>query len=604
MHYPTLEQYNEALQYPKTAFFDPELKNGIVATSGLGLPQALCGGFALTYCVQSGSKKYAVRCFHKQSNNIERRYEAISNKITAIQSPFFVSVEFQSSGVNVAGKKAPIVKMAWASGKTLGEFLESNYQSKAKLQSLNSSLRSLAVFLESEGIAHGDIQPDNVMVANDGKSIQLIDYDGMYVDEIKALGTVSGGLPNFQHPKRDQQQAWNARLDRFSFIELNLALRILESHPHFWDETKSEATLILFNANDYADPSNSQLFKKIFGIHQFSDDAKNFAAICRSPFDKIPTLEDFIAKKNIPQVSISISTQGATTIQPYRGAFPVLNADDYELCFQHVGDRVELIGKIVGVKEDKTRGGKPFIFINFGDWRGKTVKVSIWSEGLAALSHKPDSTWEGKWLTITGLMEPPYHDKTGRYNYSHLSITITQANQLHILQEPEARYRLGGSTSTTNMPKQPQNTGNQKILEGLKGSAKPQPRLTRRASSPHVPPASNNQNVLQAMKQKQGEIRQIPSQPILSNSSSYQKQKARNKSGCFIASAVYGPSALETNILREWRDHKLLLYWPGRMITNFYYFVSPSLSKLIVRHEPLKKITRSFLDYFIARISR
>ena len=79
-------------------------------------------------------------------------------------------------------------------------------------------------------------------------------------------------------------------------------------------------------------------------------------------------------------------------------------------------------------------------------------------------------------------------------------------------------------------------------------------------------------------------------------------QTKENK--CFIASAVYGPFALETNILREWRDKKLLSHLPGRILTNFYYFVSPSLCKLILRHKSLKVIIRKFLDYFVVWISR
>lgn len=492
MSYPTLEQYNEALQYPQTAFYDPELKRGNVLTTGLGLPLALCGGFALTYSMQSGGKKYAVRCFHKKSNAIEVRYDAISNKIKLLQSPYFVNFEFQKIGVNVNGKTAPIVKMAWATGETLGEFLEGNYRSKDKLQSLKASLVSLADFLESKGIAHGDIQPGNVMVSNGGKSIQLIDYDGMYVDEIRSLGGAELGHRNFQHSKRNAQ-AWNPQLDRFSFIELNLALRVLESHPEFWGQTKSDGDSILFKANDFADPINSILFNKLFGIQQFSDDAKNFAAICKTSFSSLPTLNDFIARKNIPQISISISQQTTPTIQQYIGAFAVLDASSYELCLGYVGDRVELIGQILEVKEDKTRRGKPYVFINFGSWRGKIVKISIWSEGLAALSNTPNASWVGKWISVIGLMEPPYQSK--RFKYSHLSISITQTNQLHILQESEARYRLSSSPGVT---RQLSTSSNRDVLAEMKGQSAP-PESRRKAS----PPLSNNQSVLVSMKRQQ-----------------------------------------------------------------------------------------------------
>lgn len=95
MSYPTLEQYNEAFQHPQLALTDPELKQGIIATTGLGLPLALCGGFALTYTIKSGAKKHAVRCFHKQSNALEKRYISISSRLKSLRSPYFVDFEFQ-----------------------------------------------------------------------------------------------------------------------------------------------------------------------------------------------------------------------------------------------------------------------------------------------------------------------------------------------------------------------------------------------------------------------------------------------------------------------------------------------------------------------------
>ena len=496
MAYPTLEQYNEALQHPQTAFFDSELKMGNVSTTGLGLPLALCGGFALTYSLQCAGKKYAVRCFHKQSNLIESRYKAISNKIGQLRSPYFVHFEFQNTGIKVSGQTAPIVKMMWASGETLGEFIEGNYRKRDKLSSLRNSLQSLARFLEEKGIAHGDIQPGNVMVSNGGQTIQLIDYDGMYVDDIKSLGGAELGHRNFQHPKRNEQ-VWNAQLDRFSFIELHLALSVLEVHPDFWGQTKSDGDSILFKANDLATPSSSSLLSNLSGIPQFSTDAKNFAAICQSPFDKIPTLEDFIAKRNIPQVQITISAQRSATPQQYIGAYTVLDANNYRLCLQYVGDRVELVGKVVEVKEGKTRRGKPYVFINFGPWKGQIVKISIWSEGLAALTQRPNSSLVGKWIAVTGLMEPPYQN--ARFNYSHLSISITQANQLHVLQEAEARYRLGASGVA---PRAVSASSNQNVLITMKGETTPSSGKSTAAS----PPVSRNASVLQTMKKQQPSV--------------------------------------------------------------------------------------------------
>lgn len=525
MSYPTLEQYNEAFQHPQLAIVDPQLKKGKIATTGLGLPHALCGGFALTYKVTTGSSKYAVRCFHKKSNSLPARYKAISNQLKQLHSSYFIDFEFQPQGIRVNGKAYPIVKMAWATGETLGEFLERNYSIKGSLQQLDSAFHSIASYLEGENIAHGDIQPGNVMVANGGRSLQLIDYDGIFVDELKDLGSSEIGHRNFQHPKRSSG-SWNPHLDRFSFISINLALRALKNHPELWDKTQSDGDTILFKANDFAEPSKSTTFSYLFASPQLTKDAKNFAAICNGPYEKIPSLADFLAQKNIPQIILPISQ--ATSISPskYISAYPVLDAMDYAECLKHVGDRIELIGKIVEVKHGITRYKKPYIFINFAHWKGEAVKISIWSKGLSTLKKSPDQNWVGKWVGVVGLMEPPYRNR--RYNYSHLSISITQANQLHVITESEAKFRLFDTDTRTVDVKLERS--NKSILDEIRESNIPcqEPIARRHCATP-------NQAVLQEMKEKQAASNQTtrPVQPQVA------PQKAKDKSsGCLWAIVV------------------------------------------------------------------
>ena len=76
MAYPSIQQYQEALQHPSTAFSDAALARGKIRSSGLGTPIVVSGGFALTYAVESSGTKYAVRCFHREAKGLERRYGA------------------------------------------------------------------------------------------------------------------------------------------------------------------------------------------------------------------------------------------------------------------------------------------------------------------------------------------------------------------------------------------------------------------------------------------------------------------------------------------------------------------------------------------------
>src|SRR5262249_36568408 len=156
------------------------------------------------------------------------------------------------------------------------------------------------------------------------------------------------------------------------------------------------------------------------------------AAICEADIDDVPTLADFLCGKKIPAARVGVglpvvkTSPGATG---YIAAFPVVDAVDFAAASRHVGGRVELIGKLVEVKPGVGRQGRgkgrPYIFINFGDWHRNIVKISIWSEGLEKLTEKPSKSWIGRWVSVTGLIDPPFTSR--RYGYTHLSITVQEA---------------------------------------------------------------------------------------------------------------------------------------------------------------------------------
>lgn len=329
-----------------------------------------------------------------------------------------------------------------------------------------SPICSLAAFLEKEQIAHGDLQTGNLMVSAGGAVVQLIDYDGMYVDDIKDIGSSELGHVNFQHPQRKSTNPYNPRIDRFSLISLTVALKALRLDPALWNKTNSEVDAILFRANDFVDPGSSQAFALLSANSAIALDIKNFASVCKSAMDKAPSLADFLLGKQIPALAVTLTGLAKPNAAKagYIGAYDVLSAMDYQACLRHVGDKVEVIGRIVDVKPNRARNGKPYVFINFGDWRGRIFKVSIWSEGLAALKMPPDTSWIGKWLSVVGLMEPPYSNP--KFNYSHLSIGITISGQMTVIAESDAKWRLAGPTA--NAPTFA-TTSNQDALDRIKG---------------------------------------------------------------------------------------------------------------------------------------
>jgi hypothetical protein len=68
---------------------------------------------------------------------------------------------------------------------------------------------------------------------------------------------------------------------------------------------------------------------------------------------------------------------------------------------------------------------------------------------------------------------------------------------------------------------------------------------------------------------------------------------------CFIATCIYGENAIETQILRAWRDQFLLPRAWGRVLIQMYYQASPHLLSVLENSMSSRRLTKSCLDVFI-----
>jgi hypothetical protein len=304
-----------------------------------------------------------------------------------------------------------------------------------------------------------------------------------------------------------------------------LALRALCEKPSLWRTSQSGAGVIVFRANDYADPSSSAVVAEVAAIPALARDAKNFAAICGAEFGVVPTLAHFATGSNIPRAVAQLKPRSTTVTRAaapvgYISAYPVLNATDYTAFEKGIGQMVELIGKVVEVKVDRTRGGKPYIFVNFGHWRGNTVKINVWNEALSKGGEHPSEVWVGRWVTMRGLVEPVYANK--KFNYQHISITANAVTQISQLTEAEAKYRLSAPrTPITRAATSSVTSNNSAVLELLRGSS-PTATPPMASGGQHHPThssASRNQSILQSMKGATSSTRPAPPQQSAANSS-------------------------------------------------------------------------------------
>lgn len=75
------------------------------------------------------------------------------------------------------------------------------------------------------------------------------------------------------------------------------------------------------------------------------------------------------------------------------------------------------------------------------------------------------------------------------------------------------------------------------------------------------------------------------------------------KSGCYVATAVYGSyDCPEVWVLRRYRDQSLTGNWLGRVLIKTYYVLSPILVRLVGANRLFRKIVRLLLDLLVIRL--
>lgn len=435
MTLPRGDEYNQAIQNPKIAFTDTELKSSLVETTPLGLPKPYSGGFTITYKLIHNQSGWAVRCFHRDIQDLQKRYQAVGNFLAKTKSQYFVQAQYLENGIKVNGKGFPIIKMQWLEGEPLNIYLSKNYTQRSKVEKLITDFIGLIAELEKYGIAHGDIQHGNIIVKND--KLYLIDYDGMFFPELASLTTNEIGHINYQHPKRSASH-YNQNIDRFSAIIIYIGLKAVSINPNLWKRHDNSEN-ILFKSQDYADLQNSILIQEISLIPELKPLIERLIGLCYLDFEKVPSLKDFLAgtfiydKNIVGKISIS------------RSQYLVLDGSKSSSILEHFGEKVEIVGRIDAFRSAKTRLGKPYVFLNFGVWPNQTFTLVVWSEGLAALQQNnisPESL-KNKWISVTGVVSS-YENKP--------QMTVEVAAQIQLLSnEEEAKSRLKLKPVTSNV---------------------------------------------------------------------------------------------------------------------------------------------------------
>jgi len=256
---PSGAQYREALQNTSFCFQHSDLRGGTPELDPLGLPRPISGNFASVFNIAGhDGRRWAVKCFTRYAEDQERRYAAISHQLAQLSYPWKVSFEFLHNGVRIQGSQwYPVLKMEWIQATDLVRFIDAHLWEPVVLAALARRFADMVAELAAAGIAHGDLQHGNILVAPDGR-LRLIDYDGMFVRGLESLGANEKGHVNYQSPARSLNQ-WGADLDRFSAWVIYLSLVALTLDPTLWGRLRADGDeCLLFRGDDYLDPVSSQ----------------------------------------------------------------------------------------------------------------------------------------------------------------------------------------------------------------------------------------------------------------------------------------------------------------------------------------------------------
>ncbi|PZM82528.1 MAG: hypothetical protein DKT66_11055 [Candidatus Melainabacteria bacterium] len=224
--FPRVSVIKDAVVLDDDAFSDPELRMGRV----LSFDQWE-GKNGLVLRIAGQNKHYAVKCFLRDSADRKQRYEAIARHNMKDAGKYLVSFQYQSRGLRVGEQWLPILRMGYIDGKRIDDYIrfQLRNENKHELQRIVNQFREMVMALNAAGIAHGDLEPSNILVDGRG-NLRLVDYDNMYVPAIAHMQSAEVGHPLFQHPSRTMNH-FGPYLDNFSALVIDSVLTCMALQP-------------------------------------------------------------------------------------------------------------------------------------------------------------------------------------------------------------------------------------------------------------------------------------------------------------------------------------------------------------------------------------
>jgi TonB family protein len=307
--FPTIAEYNQSIKTNGGNVF--KTLKGLNFIPARNLPIKIftygSGSYAAIFKAKDTTKEFAIRCFINAEQENIIRYKAISQYLHNIHEDWLSSFEVFDNEIIINGKQYPVIRMEWIDGQLINNYVSDHLQFNSELEEIQRQIVFISNGLEKNKIGHGDIQCGNIIVKKENNKIQLklIDYDGMFVPSFANKINLEKGRTEFQHPNRFVSNAFNEKIDRFSFWVILTALEALKFDKTLWKEIMlggfNTLDNFLFQAGDFQNPNHSTLFKRLKSINQPS---LNFYVnilqdICQKDWQQTPATTLFDSKSPV-----------------------------------------------------------------------------------------------------------------------------------------------------------------------------------------------------------------------------------------------------------------------------------------------------------------
>lgn len=242
--------------------------------------------FHITY----ETHEYALKFFHHDLEDTINRYKLIAKlelkpqveSLLKRPEVFDQLMKFQSTPI-------PAISMPWIShASRLDDFLRNN---KPDFDySLLTSFRKAMKVLHNNVIAHGSLEPSNILVQNDYQ-ISFVDYDNLYFDYLCKFSERDRASDDYLHP-RFENSDYGLSIDNFNAWVIDTTIMCWSADRRLWHQYMDSNGGLFFAAADFTNPKASKLMQTLLNhqVYDFSQRARLLLNFLKLAAQNVPAL--------------------------------------------------------------------------------------------------------------------------------------------------------------------------------------------------------------------------------------------------------------------------------------------------------------------------